>query len=140
MGLERLFDATLRFRAGMQPVVSSQEREGELVGSGDGTVHGPSIQGTMRWSNFEIVGERLCAMNPAGVITTDDGATITFGARGWALQTTARHLWSVAGSLHLHTDDRQYDQLNHALAIWEGQFDTSTGIASWHIYQPAQDQ
>jgi hypothetical protein len=45
-----------RFRPDMRPVVRPQEREGVLVGSGDGTVHGPEIPGTIRWSNFETEG------------------------------------------------------------------------------------
>ena len=60
--------------------------EGELIGSGDGAVSGPAVRGTIRWSNFETQGERVCGMHPAGLIETDDGATIRFDARGWALR------------------------------------------------------
>jgi hypothetical protein len=111
MGLEHIFDVELRFRPDMRPVVRPEGREGELVGSGDGTVQGPEIRGTIRWSNFETPGERLCGMYPAGMIETEDGGSLRFDAKGFALRrdgagTSAR--WKVAGAMRLETDDPRY--------------------------------
>lgn len=140
MPLERLFDAELQFRPEMTPGVSPDGREGELVGSGDGTVRGTELRGTIRWTNFETPGERLCGMFPAGVIETEDGATVRFDARGWALRSDAERsapIWRVAGGLCLETDDPRYERLGQALAVWEGEFDPSTGRATWRVYRPS---
>lgn len=140
MQLDHLFDAELRFRADIGPVVPIEDREGELVGSGDGTVAGSALRGMIFWSNFETQGERLCGMYPAGRIETDDGAIIRFDARGWALRRDREApVWHVAGGLRLETDDDRYAWLNRSLAVWEGRFDTSTGRATWRIYGNAED-
>lgn len=137
MNLEHLFDVELRFRPGMDPVVPSGGREGELIGSGDGTVRGAAVKGTIRWSNFETQGERVCGMYPAGLIETDDGATIGFDARGWALRSDGDgggNLWHVAGGLRFEAQDPRYEWLARSLAVWEGRFDAATGRATWRIY------
>ena len=43
--LEPLFDAELDYQPGQAPLTS--EGDGALVGSGDGTVHGPKLTGTL---------------------------------------------------------------------------------------------
>lgn len=137
MVLERLFEIELHFRAEMSPVVAPEGRHGELVGSGDGKVHGSAVRGKIKWSNFETVGERLCGMYPAGVIETDDGATIRFEANGYALRKgppDSSRSWKVAGAMRFDTHDRQYAWLGEQLGIWEGEFDESTGEANWRIY------
>lgn len=139
MGLDRLFDLELRFRPDMGAVVSPEGREGELVGSEDGTLRGPAVQGTIRWSNFETRGERLCGMCPAGLIETEDGAAIRFDAKGYALRigdAGASSQWSVAGAMRLDTDDARYAWLSQGLAVWEGGFDAATGRATWRVYTP----
>jgi hypothetical protein len=138
MGLEHIFDVELRFRPDMRPVVRPEGREGELVGSGDGTVQGPEIRGTIRWSNFETPGERLCGMYPAGMIETDDGGSLRFDARGFALRrdgagTSAR--WKVAGAMRLETDDPRYAWISDGLTLWEGEFDGEVGRAAWRVYR-----
>ena len=57
--LERLFDAELVYRSRMEPL--TKDGEGELIGSGDGTVAGPAIAGQLAWTLFRTAGEaRLC--------------------------------------------------------------------------------
>jgi hypothetical protein len=43
MTLEHLFDAKLTYRAGMAPL--AVHGEGQLIGSGDGTVRGQRVRG-----------------------------------------------------------------------------------------------
>jgi hypothetical protein len=136
MTLEHLFEVELQFRSDMDPVVPTKGREGELVGSGDGTVRGSALEGTIRWSNFETQGERLCGMYPAGLIETEDGATIRFDARGWALRSDGDgggSIWDVAGGLRFETEDSRYEWLTRSLAVWEGRFDAATGHATWRV-------
>jgi hypothetical protein len=80
--LEHLFDAELVYRSGMAPLTA--EGEGELVGSGDGTVAGSAIAGDLAWTLFERPGTVVCAMNPVAVIETGDGAQVRIEARGFA--------------------------------------------------------
>jgi hypothetical protein len=52
--LKHLFDAELVYRAEMEPL--TEDGEGELVGSGNGTVTGRAIAGQLAWSLFERPG------------------------------------------------------------------------------------
>ena len=49
---EPLFDAVLQYQDDAQAIVPAEGREGVLIGSGDGTIHGETIQGTLRWSMY----------------------------------------------------------------------------------------
>src|SRR2546427_13017745 len=98
--LEQLFEAELRYQPGMEVVVPAEGREGELLGSGDGTIIGEKLRGRIRWSMFTAdcvyplvqagvtppPGQHLCTTNPGGVIETDDGAQIWFDAKGYGLR------------------------------------------------------
>ncbi|MCI0691971.1 hypothetical protein L0337_08185 [candidate division KSB1 bacterium] len=48
--LGHLFDAELQYKSGMDAVVPIDNREGDLIGSGEGTVAGEKIRGSIRWS------------------------------------------------------------------------------------------
>ncbi len=62
------------------------DKVGQLVGGGDGTLTGPRMRGTVRWSNYETTGEDLvCALQVPGVIQTHDGALIQFEIRELAM-------------------------------------------------------
>jgi hypothetical protein len=78
--LEHLFDAELVYRSEMEPL--TEDGEGKLIGSGDGTVTGPAISGQLSWTLFERPGKRVCAMNPVAVIETAEGARVRIEARG----------------------------------------------------------
>lgn len=55
MALRHLFDAELEYRSGMAPIAT--DGEGQLIGSGEGTVSGEALDGTIRWTLFEQPGE-----------------------------------------------------------------------------------
>ncbi|MGH2739314.1 MAG: DUF3237 family protein [Actinomycetota bacterium] len=156
MELEHVFDADLAYREDMDPVVSPDGREGTLLGSGEGTVRGPGLTGTIRFSFYEegcpldpgflaspteaalAEGDYLCKTNPGGVIETDDGATIQFDAKGFALRLRSNApIWQVTSGLRFATDDQRYRWLNGILATYVGQFDEGTGRATWRVYTPA---
>jgi hypothetical protein len=151
--LFHLFDAELRFQEGMAPVVSSEHRDGELIGSGDGAVSGPKLQGKVLWSYFaadcayKLVkagiepgpGLHLCRNNPGGTIRTQDGAEIRFDARGYGLRgadPASPHKWRLSAALQFATEDSRYKWLNTTLAIWEGEFDEKLRRALYRAYAP----
>lgn len=98
MALEHLFDAELQYQPGMAPL--ADEGEGVLVGSGDGTLAGPSLAGTLRWTLFEQPGELVCAMSPTLRIETSNGAQIRADGRGFAARDRAEASeWRAAATL-----------------------------------------
>src|SRR5258708_36847914 len=50
--LTPLFAARLQYQSDIEAVVSAETREGELVGSGNGSVSGDRLNGTARWSMY----------------------------------------------------------------------------------------
>src|SRR5262245_36438121 len=93
-----LLDAELVYRAEIEPL--TREGEGELIGSGDGTVVGDAIKGRLTWTLFERPGKLSCAMNPVALIETEDGAHVRVEARGFATRSQeASRVWSVAATL-----------------------------------------
>jgi hypothetical protein len=135
--LEPLFDAELDSQPGMAPLTS--QGDGALVGSGDGAVHGPKLNGKLEWTLFEQPGSTMCAMAPVARITTDDGAQIRFDGRGYGTRSSQSDpRWRVAATLYLTTGDSGYSWLDGALALWEGEFNEATGHARYAAFlQPA---
>ena len=151
--LNPLFEARFQYQSDMEVVVSAETREGELVGSGDGTVTGALISGTVRWSTYAgncayvyvlaglepPPGQHLCTVHPAGVITTDDGAEIWFDARGYGLRGADQsqpHLWVLTMALQFKTTDQRYQWLNSTLGVAVSEFDEQAGRALWHAFVP----
>jgi len=63
MPLQHLFDAELTYRTGIAPL--ADHGEGQLIGSGDGSVHGQRVRAALRWTLFEGPGALVCTMNPS---------------------------------------------------------------------------
>jgi hypothetical protein len=158
VGFQHLFDAELAYRTDMAPVVPAEGREGKLLGSGDGRAQGSRIRGAVQFSFYEegcpldpgfleapaeaklAEGDYLCKTNPGGVIQTDDGATIQFDAKGFALRLEARApIWKVASAIRFATDHPSYRWLNDVLAVYEGEFNERTGTATWRVVASAAD-
>jgi hypothetical protein len=108
------------------------------VGGGDGTLIGPLMRGTVRWSNYETTGEDLvCILQVPGFIQTDDGAEIGFEGREFAMPISqGSQMWRVAGVLRFKTADRRYEWLNEAFALTSGTFDYESGRAHWTAFLP----
>jgi len=154
--LTPLFEARLQYQSEMEVVVSAETQEGELIGSGDGTVTGDLLSGTARWSmyagNCAYVfvraglepppGQHLCTVHPAGVIETSDGAQVWFDARGYGLRGADQnqpHLWVVTMGVQFTTTDQHYQWLNSTLGVVVSEFDERTGHALWHAFVPPVD-
>lgn len=152
--LERLFDAYLDYRADVEPVVVPKERDGVLVGSGDGNVTGDRINGSIRWSLYSgdcayvyaragaepPPGQHLCTVYPGGIIETEDGAEIWFDATGYGLRgydASQPHLWSLTMAVKLTATDERYQWLNSTLGLLVSQFDEQRGHAHWEAFIPA---
>src|SRR6266478_2708041 len=151
--LTPLFEARLQYQSDMEVVVSAETREGELVGSGDGTVTGAALSGTVRWSmyagNCAYVfvragleppsGQHLCTVHPAGVIETSDGAQIWFDGRGYGLRGADQnqpHLWVLTMGVQFTTTDQRYQWLNSTLGVVVSEFDEHAGRALWRAFVP----
>ena len=126
---ELLFDIALAYRAEMAAVLQPDLRPGEYLGSGDGSIQGPRVHGTVRWDLNEITGDRACQMFFSGVIETDDGAVVGFETLGYGRvpdPETAPHQWDVSASVQLTTDDPRYAWLSERPASLYGAFDAAT--------------
>ena len=136
--LVRLFDAELVYRAEMEPL--TREGEGELIGSGDGSVLGDSLTGALAWTLFERPGRLSCTMNPVAVIETDEGARVRLEARGFGRRSDeASRIWEVAATLRFESEHERYAWLDNALGVWEGEFDAEAHRASYRAYLVKDD-
>src|SRR5258708_3038886 len=73
-GLELLFSLELHYQGPIE-LAPIGDKVGTLVGGGDGTLTGPRMRGTVRWSNYETTGEdQVCALQVPGVIQTPTAA------------------------------------------------------------------
>lgn len=159
LSLEPLFEAKLWYTSESpeDAVIPPEGREGAYIGSGEGTVSGEVLKGTMRWSFYaadcvyllmqrgEAVppGQHLCYENPGGFIETHDGARIRFDAKGYGLRgfDPARpHLWHLVMGLQFNTDDPRYAWLNTRLGVWDGQFNEQTTSADVRAYLQRADR
>jgi hypothetical protein len=143
MPLEHLFDAELEYRPDMAPI--AEDREGVLVGSGDGRVDGRRLRGALRWTLFEGPGELLCSMSPTLAIDTEDGASISVEGRGYGRRTSRTdQRWRVAATLVFSASDERYAWLDGAIGAWEGVFDADQHRAHYHGFvqtlAPADNQ
>ena len=145
-----LFSAVLEFKSDSpaDAVVAADGRDGEYVGSGDGTVVGDRLHGTLSWSLYagnclhprirkgEGVPDdlHLCTLNPGGFIETNDGVRLRFDGRGYGLR--SRDWYRLSATLTFATDAVEYGWLTNLLAVMEGDFDEKTGRAVWHVYVP----
>ena len=154
MPLEHLFDAELQYQGDIDPVVTSEGREGELIGNGDGSANGARLAGRLRWSMFvadcvfrldgsptSSNGDHVCTTNPALVLETDDGATIWIDAKGYGLRReSAAPNWRLTASLRFQTDDPRYRWLDNAFGIWEGVFNEDAGHARYRAFLQAIEE
>src|SRR6266446_5900666 len=137
--LELLFSLELHYQGPIE-LAPMGDKVGTLVGGGDGTLTGPRVRGTVRWSNYETTGEdQVCALQVPGVIQTHDGALIQFEGRELAMPLSeGSQQWRVAGVLRFKTDDRRYAWLNDTFALTSGMFDYEAGVARCTAFAPKE--
>jgi hypothetical protein len=138
--LELLFALDLHYQGAIE-LAPMGDKVGQLVGGGDGTLTGPRLRGTVRWSNYETTGEdRVCTLQVPGSIQTHDGAEIGFEGHEFAMPLSeGSHQWRVAGVLRFKTDDRRYLWLNDTFALTIGTFDYENGHARWTAFVPRHE-
>jgi hypothetical protein len=107
--LKPLFEVKLSYVEG-KPAVSMDGKVGEYLGSGEGTVAGVKLNGTVYWTLFEAQRETACESNLFGVITTEDGAEIRFDTMGFFRRPykDKPHLWVTSAAVSFETDDERY--------------------------------
>jgi hypothetical protein len=138
--LEPLFEVQLQYKEG-KPPVSSQGKVGEYIGSGEGTVSGLKIKGTVHWTLFEAQSETVCESNLFGVIETDDGARISFDTMGFFMlpDKGSPNQWVTSAAVSFDTEDERYQWLNTILGVWEGEFDMGTYRHHYWVYVRTSD-
>ncbi len=138
--LEQLFEVELQYKRGMPAFNSSEGKLGKLVGSGEGKVNGPKIQGTVHWDLFEDQGETVCESNLRGLIETNDGAEIKFDTMGFFMRPdkSKPNKWITSAAVRFDTADSRYESLKAVLAVWEGEFDMETGRLYYKVYAPRE--
>ena len=131
--LQPFFEAELEYHEGMEPIVSSEGRISEPLGSGIGVIKGNHLSGMIRWTIFEITGNP-CETNIIGRITTNDGDEILIDSKGFGLvpEKSRPHLWQMSAALKFSTKSNHYQWLNKTIALWDGAFDSKRGK---HIYK-----
>lgn len=138
--LEYLFDAKLSVTGGPARFSPHGPKEGDHVGSGEGTVSG-RLNGTIQWSLYENSNKEACTMQFVGEILTEDGARIRFEGQGHAIipdgKTPSR--WKQGGAFRFSTEVERYVWLNSTLAAWQGHFDAETETAELRFYAPGRD-
>lgn len=136
--LKHLFDIVLLYQEGKMPV-SIEGKIGEYIGSGEGIVSGPKLNGKVHWTLFEAQTPTICQSNLFGLITTDDGATIEFDSMGVFMVPDKKspHRWHTSAGVSFQTDNDRYSWLNPILAVWDGEFDMK---AHQHKYQVFSSQ
>jgi hypothetical protein len=135
--LEPLFEIELQYTGQFPDAASAKDRVGEYIGSGQGSVNGPGIQGQIsRWDLYEEVSEVVCRSNLSGVIETNDGAQIKFDTMGFFMvpDKSQPNRWINTSGVQLETEDEQYTWLNNVLGIWEGTFDMETYRHHYQVY------
>ena len=149
--LDHLFDVEFQVKPDLEPVVTSDDRDGELIGTGEGRVDGEHIKGKIQVSMYAAncallhvragvepgPGQHICKTNPGGVIETDDGARIEFDARGYGYRgpdPSQPHLWRITMGVQFGTDDPRYRWLNTTLGVWHGEFNEQTGQARHRVF------
>ena len=135
MPLAQLFDAELQYQPDVAPVVPPEGRAARLLGSGDGQVTGPRINGRIRWSIFEEQRPGECKTNISGFIETDDGSRIGIETRGFGVvpDPARPSHWRMSAAIQFKADGK-YAWLQSVLAVWDGSFDMDTGRHSYRAY------
>jgi hypothetical protein len=145
-----LFDAALRFSpdAPATAVIHVGVADDAYIGSGNGTVMGERLRGTIAWSlhasdclyprirRGEVVPDDLhrCSLSFRGLIDTADGARVQVDGRGYGLRTVDWYRWSL--TLAFGTNASPYRWLTATLAAMQGEFDEKAARAVLRAFAP----
>jgi hypothetical protein len=138
-GARRILEARLTYDGSAPQTSPGPLGDGELVGSGGGEVTG-AMKGLLRWSLYErreaegAAGPARCTMYFVGTVKTDDGDTIPFEGRGFAVSRKAT--WSVGGAFAFQAPESdKYAWLQRKALTWLGEFDPQASSTHYTIYE-----
>jgi len=134
-------------RLSMQYVESAWARpyggeEGAGFGTGDGSVSGDVLRGTLRWANYPRRREDgVWTPNVRGVIDTDDGAAILVSMHGQSVEQQVDEGFrrAILARLELTSDAEQYRWLNTTFVVAEGEIDEDTEAIWFQAYVCVND-
>ena len=132
-GTQFLFDVDLRYQESTV-AMARPDGAGDLIGSGIGQIVGPRLRGKLRWSNFEHSRPDGCQLTLVGEIETEDGATIGFDSRGFAVAPATGTEWKITAAVGFVVDDPRYQWLQAIQAVWAGGFDESNATARYRAF------
>jgi hypothetical protein len=139
VGARRVLEGRLLYDGSAPANPPGPLADGELVGSGGGEVSG-AMKGSLRWSLYErreaesVAQAARCTMYFVGAIRTDDGDTIPFEGRGFAVSQKAT--WSVGGAFAFQPpNSEKYAWLHRKALTWLGEFDPQAGSSHYAIYE-----
>ena len=123
------------------PKASPASRVGEYIASGEGTLEGPQLKGTVRWDLFENRDqENLFRTDMFGEITTDDGAEIGLEIFGHFQPSKAdKDKWEQYSAVRFATTDERYAWLLPILGRMTGTFDHQTYVHQYRVNALAHD-
>ncbi|MDR8390501.1 hypothetical protein NC796_05060 [Aliifodinibius sp. S!AR15-10] len=152
--LKPLFKAVLQYDDSIETPFFDESEPGSYIGKGRGTMEGDKITGHFIWrlnaENCAFLwtkkgdtpppGMHLCNTYFTGLMTTENGAEISFNARGYGFRgydSEHPYLWKLTAALRFGTDNKQFHYLNNSLGIWEGTFNENNKEALYHAYLSA---
>lgn len=142
--LEQLFEMTLQPQRWPgdgkspepSPKASPGSRVGEYIASGEGTLEGPQIKGTIRWDLFENRDRKdVERTDMFGEITTHDGAEIGIESFGlFQPSKTDKEVFEHHAAVRFATTDERYAWLLPILGRTTGTFDYQTFLHHYRVY------
>jgi len=142
MRLEPLFRLSMRYTDGSWHRPFGGE-EGAGFGTGDGTVTGGSLSGTLTWANYPRRREDgVWTPNARGVIRTEDGAEVLLSMHGQSVaEETPEGLWrAILARIELVTQHERYRWLNTTFVVAEGEIDEETEELWFEAYACVNDK
>lgn len=123
MSRNNLLQINLQYQKDLPALNAEGGKLGKYLGSGDGTVIGDNLRGSVRWDLFENQGNQVCDANINGVIKTDDLVEIHFSVLGLFRKLDSGNKWKLAAGVQFESNSPKYQWLNAAPGSWVGIFD-----------------
>lgn len=123
MRLEKLFDMDMYYRGDAAWLRPYGDKEAAGYGSGDGTIRGERLSGTMHWSNHPRRREDgVWCPDLNGYIVTEDGTKVLVAMEGFAVrEDTPEDRRAILASLTFQSSDPKYRWLNVVIGVGEGE-------------------
>ena len=138
MRLEPICDMQLSYQGGFSLVKPYGGEEGSGYGHGDGRADGPRLSGAVLWANHpRRRSDGRMLPNAGGLVTTQDGAKVTFLMQGRTVFGENAKGERVGGQnivMWFEADDERYKWLNDAMCVVEGVI-ASLGAIRFRVFE-----